>query len=218
MLDLFYDGDAPNAFFDDTLILRCSDHGEMGMSHGGMRQKAFNVYEETLRVPMIWANPDWFDEPQETSALMSLVDVLPTLVNKVLNPKDVPLDVRQGFAGVDMSPAFDHPKNEPQKEVLFTFDDIRASSAKQEEVVKAPDRIRCVRTAEYKYAEYFSAESTYAPEYELYDLLNPGPDGLEYHNLYYDADGKVNTSGDIPEIIAKMRLKLHSLMEEKLYS
>ena len=35
---------------DDTLIVRTSDHGEMGMAHGGMRQKSFNVYEESLRV------------------------------------------------------------------------------------------------------------------------------------------------------------------------
>ena len=35
---------------EDTLIVRTSDHGEMGMAHGGMRQKSFNVYEESLRV------------------------------------------------------------------------------------------------------------------------------------------------------------------------
>jgi choline-sulfatase len=26
---------------DDALVFRLADHGEMGMSHGGMRQKAF---------------------------------------------------------------------------------------------------------------------------------------------------------------------------------
>jgi choline-sulfatase len=35
---------------DETLIIRTSDHGEMGTAHGGMRQKSFNVYEESLRV------------------------------------------------------------------------------------------------------------------------------------------------------------------------
>ncbi|MDF3018579.1 MAG: sulfatase [Thermomicrobiales bacterium] len=38
---------------EDTLIVRTSDHGEMGMAHGGMRQKSFNVYEESLRVRKI---------------------------------------------------------------------------------------------------------------------------------------------------------------------
>lgn len=31
---------------DDTLIILTADHGEMGMSHGGMIQKSFNAYEE----------------------------------------------------------------------------------------------------------------------------------------------------------------------------
>jgi len=28
---------------DDTMIIRTSDHGEMGLSHGGMRQKNFET-------------------------------------------------------------------------------------------------------------------------------------------------------------------------------
>ena len=31
--------------YDDTLIIRTAD-GEMGLTHGGMRQKNFNFYEE----------------------------------------------------------------------------------------------------------------------------------------------------------------------------
>ncbi len=29
-----------------TVIARMSDHGELGLSHGGLRQKMFNAYEE----------------------------------------------------------------------------------------------------------------------------------------------------------------------------
>ena len=173
VLDLFFDGERTNAFFDDTLIIRMSDHGEMGMSHGGMRQKAYNVYEETLRVPMVWSNPDLFPEPMVTNSLMSLVDLLPTLISTVLEPGDVEQDILDGFAGVDASVVFEHPEAPIQDEVLFTFDDVRASSSTQEEVVHAPDRIRCIRTENWKYAEYFSASSSYAPEYELYNLNEP---------------------------------------------
>ena len=42
---------------DNTLIIQTSDHGEMGMAHGGMRQKNFNFYEETLRVPLVYLQP-----------------------------------------------------------------------------------------------------------------------------------------------------------------
>ena len=36
-----------------TVVIRVSDHGEMGLSHGGLRQKLFNAYEETLHIPMV---------------------------------------------------------------------------------------------------------------------------------------------------------------------
>ena len=40
---------------------RISDHGEMGLSHGGLRQKMFNAYEETIRVPLVFSNPWLFE-------------------------------------------------------------------------------------------------------------------------------------------------------------
>jgi arylsulfatase A-like enzyme len=43
---------------ENTLIIRTSDHGEMGMAHGGMRQKNFNFYEESLRVPLIYRSEE----------------------------------------------------------------------------------------------------------------------------------------------------------------
>lgn len=33
-----------------TVVIRTADHGEMGGSHGGMVEKQFNMYEETIRV------------------------------------------------------------------------------------------------------------------------------------------------------------------------
>ena len=61
------------------MIFRCADHGEMGLSHGGLRQKAFNAYEETIHVPLVVSNPVLFPRPAETDALASLVDLLPTI-------------------------------------------------------------------------------------------------------------------------------------------
>jgi len=46
-----------NGLRQDTIIIHVSDHGEMGMSHGGMRQKVFNAYEETMLVPMVISIP-----------------------------------------------------------------------------------------------------------------------------------------------------------------
>ena len=51
----------------------------MGLSHGGLRQKAFNAYEETINVPIVVSNPVLFPEPAETDALAALIDLLPTI-------------------------------------------------------------------------------------------------------------------------------------------
>ena len=75
------DPDDPGSLRSRTIVVRCADHGEMGLSHGGLRQKAFNAYEESISVPLVISNPVLFPKPQETEALGSLVDVLPTLLD-----------------------------------------------------------------------------------------------------------------------------------------
>ncbi len=59
---------------DNTLVIRTSDHGEMGLAHGGLRQKCFNAYEETLRVPLVYSNPRLWSRPQTSRAMVSHVD------------------------------------------------------------------------------------------------------------------------------------------------
>jgi len=48
---------------ENTLIICTADHGEMGMTHGGQRQKNFNFYEETLRIPLVYSNPRLYKRP-----------------------------------------------------------------------------------------------------------------------------------------------------------
>jgi choline-sulfatase len=74
------DPDDPGSLRARTVIVRSSDHGEMGLAHGGLRQKAFNAYEETINIPLVVSNPALYPRPVETEALASLVDVLPTVV------------------------------------------------------------------------------------------------------------------------------------------
>lgn len=171
LLDLFYeqadtDGQrAPTALANETLIIRTADHGEMGLAHGGLRQKAFNVYEETMRIPLLFSNPQMFPGGAETEQLISLIDLMPTLAAVC----DVP--VPAGIRGVDMSPVLRNPELDApiQDSILFTFDDIRAGMMVKE-LVNAADRIRCIRQSNWKYARYFRAQSSYPDEYELYYL------------------------------------------------
>jgi arylsulfatase A-like enzyme len=67
-------------FFENTIVLFTSDHGELLGAHGGMHQKWHQVYEEASHVPLIISNPVLFKEPRNASLLTSHVDLIPTLL------------------------------------------------------------------------------------------------------------------------------------------
>jgi arylsulfatase A-like enzyme len=104
---------------DNTVILRTSDHGELGMAHGRMRQKFYNVYRETLSVPLIISNPLLYPQPQATDSCASLIDVLPTLASAT----GVPEPERYGFRGHDLTPILSEPKARVQDVLHFTYED-----------------------------------------------------------------------------------------------
>lgn len=166
VLDFFYHPDGtPTELGRSTIIVRSADHGEMGMAHGGMRQKAFNTYEESMRIPLVISNPVLFPEGRETASLASLVDLMPTFAELLgVTPPD-------GLSGRSLAPIVADPEGTAgvQDEIVFTFDDIRASNPNGP-VVRAADRIRCVREAKWKYARYFHQNGSYPEEWEMYDL------------------------------------------------
>ncbi len=60
LLSALGDPGDPESLRARTVIVRTSDHGELGLSHGGLRQKMFNAYEESIRVPLVVSNPVLF--------------------------------------------------------------------------------------------------------------------------------------------------------------
>ena len=189
------------AALNDALIIRTSDHGEMGLSHSNMRQKAFVAYEETLRVPLIWSNPGLFPTPKTTAAMVSHVDLLPTLCELT----GVPNWQAKGFKGVDYSQVVLHPDQNQsptavQPYVLFTFDDIYAGSNAAVTgpggAVSPPNRLQAVRTPDFKLSRYWDGSgggSPAADQGEFYDLRSTGGD---YHvndgsggSVIYNAPG-----------------------------
>jgi choline-sulfatase len=172
--------------------VRVADHGEMGLSHGGLRQKAFNAYEETINVPLVVSNPVLFPKPVETDALGSLVDVLPTILDLAGDPAD-PGEPDPGLRGrslapilaakadpqrerverspVDLTPVLEHdaPAATVQDAVQFTYDDHQAATALTE-APGQPNRLRAIRTRTHKYCFYFDPAGKRPREYEMYDL------------------------------------------------
>jgi arylsulfatase A-like enzyme len=161
---------------ENTLIIATSDHGEMGLTHGGMRQKCFNFYEETLRVPLVYSNPKLFPEARASQALVSHVDFLPTLAGLFAAPDEA----RSDWAGVDYSALVLDPAAENvQDYVVFTFDDFQAGQPKGP-YVQQPNHLRSIREERYKLARYFDPDGNEAEQWEMYDLQE---DPLETVNL-----------------------------------
>jgi arylsulfatase A-like enzyme len=74
-------------FYDDTIVIYLSDHGDLLGAHGGLHQKWYCAYEEVIHVPLIIHNENLFNGRREVDMLTSHVDLLPTML---------------GLAGVDM--------------------------------------------------------------------------------------------------------------------
>jgi arylsulfatase A-like enzyme len=167
--------------FDDTLIVRTADHGEMGLTHGGLRQKNFNFYEEAIRVPLVYSNPKLFRQPTQSEALVSHVDFLPTLASLAAAPQGA----RADWQGVDYSKLVLNPSSNAstQDYIVFTYDDFQ-SGQKNGPYPKPPNHIVSIREGRWKLAKYHdvSAEDRKRPQWEMYDLKN---DPLEKTNLAF---------------------------------
>jgi arylsulfatase A-like enzyme len=226
LLHVLGDSDDPSSLRSRTVIVRCSDHGEMGLAHGGLRQKMFNVYEETIHVPLVFSNPVLFRDAADTDALASLIDVVPTVLSLAgatgdseLRGKDLaPIlsahatvdGERLRSCGIDLSPVAEHtrPEQSVQDAVHFTYDDHQAATALQD-VPGQPNRIRCIRDSRMKHAFYFDPAGRAPTEHELYDLER---DPNEQVNLVDRFSGEATR----PEIgAARRRLGEHldELME-----
>jgi arylsulfatase A-like enzyme len=171
---------------ESTLVVRTADHGEVGLSHAGLRQKMFNIYEECLNIPLIFSNPLLFPAAAQTTAYATLVDVLPTVASLC----GVPRWKWSYLPGQDLSPVLLGTKTGVQDTILFTFDDEYAGMSGKPPFITEPCHIRCIITTdsdgEWKYARYFDPAGEAAEEYEMYRLKdaagNPA-DALETNNL-----------------------------------
>jgi choline-sulfatase len=226
LLDMLGDPSDPRSLRSRTVIFRCSDHGEMGLSHGGLRQKAFNAYEETIHIPLVVSNPLLFPKSAQTDALASLVDLMPTIANitgtnlgqavdgglrgrdlsSILAERAAPEGDRLHAAGIDLDPLVHHPAPalSVQDEIHFTYDDHQAATALQN-VPGQPNRVRAVRTGRHKFAVYFDPDGKAPTEYEMYDLER---DPNERKNLVDRISGE-----SLPAADHRIRLELGERLE-----
>ena len=196
--------------YDRTIVIRLSDHGEMGLAHGGMREKGYNAYEETIHVPLVVANPRLFPKPVRTDALASTVDLMPTLAALA----DAPRRGDWTFRGRDLSPviqaAVDHPGRPAagvQDSVMFTTDETigsRPGVNPASPLVEQPAHIRAIREADWMFAMYFDPAGRADSAYELYDLQ---ADPEELHNIAAP-DGPYHDAAKVAEMKEKLAARM----------
>jgi choline-sulfatase len=146
---------------NDTIVIRTSDHGELAMAHGRLRQKFYNAYRESLSIPLIVSNPRLYPESRTTDSLAGLVDVLPSLATMT----EVSEPDRFGFRGRDLTPILEDPSVAVQNVHHFTYEDDVFP-------IKGPSFLRAVVEKDWKYAVYYDPFTGEPPEYELYDLVH----------------------------------------------
>ena len=191
---------------DETLIIRTADHGEVGLAHGGMRQKAFNFYEETMTIPLVFSNPRLFPQTRRSETLVSHVDLLPTLASLV----EAPESALANWQGVDYSSVIlNRNATAPQDEVVFTYDDIRCGQDTTA-LVPPPNRVVAVRERRYKLAKYYDGDNVAEDEWEMYDLLR---DRLELQNI---ASPTYTPTSEEAAELARLKAKLADIKATRL--
>lgn len=172
-----------DSLWDNTIVIRLADHGEMGMAHNGLQEKQNTVYREALNVPLIFSNPKWIKQGIEVDSLVGLVDMAPTLAAIAgLTPEQ---QQEFEFQGIDFSQTLLDPSHPTQESLLFSYDDgVNDTSVSPPGSMNA---IRCLRTGDWKYAVYYASQDNDGQvitssnfQYELYNLQD---DPQEITNL-----------------------------------
>ncbi|MEU2252332.1 sulfatase-like hydrolase/transferase [Nocardia xishanensis] len=177
----------------ETVVVRVSDHGELGGAHG-LRQKGAMIYRENNRVPLVIADPrNPGTHGMTATGLTSHIDLVPTLAALAgANPAAL-----GAVAGRDLTPLLTDPARTVREAILLTSDAESSGGL-------LPGVNYCLRgaiTSRYSFARYSTPENITGPrsnfEYELYDRRE---DPLELRNLAHD-DGARNLVAELNDLV-----------------
>ncbi len=141
-----------------TVLVLTSDHGEEFLDHGRLGHGR-TLYEEMLRVPMIWHVPGI--PAQEFPSLVSLVDVTPSLEEMLGLAPRVPRDGESLWQQL----------NGAAWEPTLAFSELELDPRNQ---------WRAASSGDYKLVEFHDQEASPAPELSLFQVRN---DPQERENL-----------------------------------
>ncbi len=102
--------------YDETLIVFLSDHGELLGARGPHAFSKYNLYDPAIRVPLIVKPPKSMNAQAGTTSdsLVSLVDVLPTILNVA------GLEGANRLPGIDLTPHLLGEAPERKRKIALT--------------------------------------------------------------------------------------------------
>ncbi len=156
---------------ENTVIVFTSEHGEMAGDHGMLEKRT--MYEEAVRVPLFIHIPWMSNEPRRIEGSVSLVDLVPTLLDLVGDP--VPAQIE----GSSLVPVLQGDKTLDDNDVFLQWNgygDRNLGSAAINRMITAP--WRSVVTG-----DRWKLNLSAADKCELYDLNS---DSHEMRNLFDD--------------------------------
>ena len=184
----FYEAAKAAKRWKNAMWIITSDHGE-GLGNHGYLGHGERIYQEQLRVPLIFHFPDERYRPQKIQSLVRHVDLLPTIAD-LMNWKSMvqvfPVE------GVSLAPMIRGQKEAARrKDYAFSQrrppdDNWRSDWEKGE--------IYSLQTSRYKYIEHTDAED------EFYDLQT---DPFELNNLTADSKEKEHLKKSLDEMYGK---------------
>jgi arylsulfatase A-like enzyme len=223
-------------FFDNTIVVFTSDHGDTLGAHGGMHQKWYNAYEETIHVPLIITSPLFGNRPRSESGLTSHADLVPTLlglagIDVERTAAELALShlATRPLVGRDLSDVVRGTAPVPNDPVFFmTYDDVSQGLSqvvgnRQWQSVTTPNQVEAIVVeldgTLWKYAMYNQQYLTpYAGLITNQNLLSMLPSKdvapeYEMYNLTTDQLEQFNLAAD--ENFKATRDQLQAILDEQ---
>ncbi len=183
---------------DNTVVIFAADHGASLGDHGGLFNKGWTHFEESLRIPLIIRMPDGTGSNSVSQELVSLVDFYPTILDLAgldseslpqgkHQPGRWPYECAHSVDGRSVLPLLCGEKSDWRDSVVIEFHGL----------MHTPYTMRTIRHGHFKYGYNFAATD------ELYNLKE---DPHEMVNLISETA--------YAEILHDMRIRLRDWMIE----
>jgi arylsulfatase A-like enzyme len=137
---------------DNTIVILTSDHGEEFYERGGYLHGVTH-YQELIRIPLLVSGPG-IPAGERTSELVSLVDVVPTILTLASIPSPAGLD------GINLSPLW--TESEPDMPTRLIFSEGDWDRANETQDIKRAAR----------HPRFTMHVNTVTDEWKLFDLQN----------------------------------------------